>query len=150
MFNDSSASNENKTPILLHPRKRAELLEKGMALFNNELFFEAHEEWERLWLLEQGRDRLFIQGLIQVAGHLVHVQKGQWSGAMGLLKLAREKLLAPIGVSNPHYKALDIEPLLAALDYNEELLLKVNPTTPPPVAGAFLVPKLFLHHAGDF
>lgn len=131
----------DKTPILLHPNKRVQLLERGCGLFNDEHFFEAHEAWEELWHLENGRDRVFVQGLIQVAAHFVHVRKGNWSGARSVAELAREKL----GTSPAHrlYRELDIAPLFSSIDYNLGLLAKWKGHGPPPLPDAFLVPKLY-------
>ena len=139
-FDDS-----DKTPILLHPAKRAELLLKGQELFNDERFFEAHEAWEELWRAEAGRDRAFVQGLILVAGHFVHVGKGNWSGARSLAFLARGKFAA--AARQPVYRALDIAPLLAALDYNIALLdghiaHAIEVARPAPGTGSFITPKL--------
>ena len=135
-FDDS-----DRTPILLNPAKRIELLTRGQNLFNEEKFFEAHEAWEELWHVEQGRDRTFVQGLIQVAGHLVHIQKSNWSGAASLAQSAFQKFHLP--PSHRLYRELDLAPLLAALDFNVELLNKMlskSSTTPPE---SFLFPKLF-------
>lgn len=127
------------------PSKRTELLEKGITLFNGTHFFEAHEEWENLWHLEHGGDRVFIQGLIQVAGHLVLVQKRQWSGALALLRLAREKLRSPIAPVRPQYAALNLATLLGALECNEALLLEVEAGAPPPAASLFILPQLMVN-----
>ena len=135
---DDEAS--DRTPILLHPRKREELLTKGLNLFNNEQFFEAHEAWEDLWNLEQGRDRVFLQGLIQVAAHFVHLQKRNWSGARSIALNAQEKFRLP--PQHQLYKSLDIEPLTSALEYNYELLISMNHANPPELQN-FLIPKLF-------
>jgi predicted metal-dependent hydrolase len=57
--------------------------------FNRELFFEAHEVLEALWLPERkGPKDLFYKGLIQLAGAFVHVQKQRWQPAAALLLLA--------------------------------------------------------------
>ena len=106
----------DKTPVLLHPLRRAELFKAGQDLFNEEKFFEAHEEWEKLWRFEQGRDRTFVQGLIQVAGHFVHMQKENWSGAIRLAEKAKEKLILP--PADRHYRQVDTLPIVSALNYN--------------------------------
>ena len=61
--------------------------------FNRQLFFEAHEALEALWLQQRGgpKDR-FYKGLIQLAGAFVHAQKGRRGPAAALLKLARSNL----------------------------------------------------------
>lgn len=46
--------------------------------FNQQLFFEAHEVLEALWLPQrQGLNGRFYKGLIQLAGAFVHLQKGR-------------------------------------------------------------------------
>ena len=42
-------------------------LERGAALFNTGKFWEAHEAWEEAWLELENEEKLFLQGLIQVA-----------------------------------------------------------------------------------
>lgn len=130
-----------KTPILLHPARRIELLARGQTLFNDEEFFEAHEVWEELWHVEQGRDRAFVQALIQVAAHLVHLRKGNWSGASSVGKLARDKFVVP--AAHRLYRELDVTPLAAAVEYNMGLLARMSHIGPPPPPDAFLIPKLF-------
>ena len=40
---------------------------KGIEEFNQGLYFQCHETLEEVWLEEQGEDRLFYQGIIQIA-----------------------------------------------------------------------------------
>lgn len=72
---------------------------KGVAHFNAEEFFEAHEAWEDLWHATQGEERNFIQGLIQVTSSLHHLQIGNMRGAR-LLHDSGLELLAPYGDSH--------------------------------------------------
>ena len=73
--------------------------------FNQQLFFEAHEVLEVLWLARRGReDDLFYKGLIQLAGAFVHIQKKRRQPAMALFKLARENLNRYPAV----YQSLDV------------------------------------------
>jgi hypothetical protein len=61
--------------------------------FNSQLYFEAHEVLERLWLpLRRETDGNFYKGLIQLAGAFVHVQKGRSKPALSLLRLAQSHL----------------------------------------------------------
>jgi FMN phosphatase YigB (HAD superfamily) len=66
--------------------------EMGLGEFRKGRFFEAHEEWEALWKTAVGRDKVFLQGLIQLAAGLVHVQRGGFAPAERLFALALEKL----------------------------------------------------------
>lgn len=43
--------------------------------FNSQLYYEAHDVLEDLWLETKGADHRFHKGLIQVAGAFVHLQK---------------------------------------------------------------------------
>jgi predicted metal-dependent hydrolase len=45
------------------------------AAFNAQRYYEAHDILEHLWLRTEGADRDFYQGLIQLAGAFVHLQK---------------------------------------------------------------------------
>ncbi|MBI1178093.1 DUF309 domain-containing protein [bacterium] len=57
--------------------------------FNRELFFEAHEVLEELWLANrQGPNYSFYKGLIQLAGAFVHLQKDRLKPAVALFNLA--------------------------------------------------------------
>ena len=63
------------------------------ALFNQQLFFEAHEVLESLWLpvrRDAGGD--FYKGLIQLAGAFVHLQKNRLRPAAALFRLAQANL----------------------------------------------------------
>jgi predicted metal-dependent hydrolase len=61
--------------------------------FNRQLYFEAHEVLEHLWLPQRGGpDGPFYKGLIQLAGAFVHVQKNRPGPATALLKLAASNL----------------------------------------------------------
>jgi len=61
--------------------------------FNQQLFYEAHEVLEDLWLVDRhGPDGSFHKGLIQLAGAFVHLQKNRLRPAAALFKLARTNL----------------------------------------------------------
>src|SRR4051812_7377173 len=61
--------------------------------FNRQLFYEAHDVLEALWLPErQGPNGTFYKGLIQLAGSFVHLQKTPLRPAAAILKLARANL----------------------------------------------------------
>lgn len=78
--------------------------------FNRQLFFEAHEVLEDLWLEHrQGPNGAFYKGLIQLAGAFVHLQKGRARPAAALLKLAR----ANLEKYPPLHEQLDVATVLA-------------------------------------
>ena len=73
--------------------------------FNQQLFFEAHEVLEVLWLPQRGKTNdLFYKGLIQLAGAFVHIQKRRREPALALLRLAERNL----SQYPSNYEALDI------------------------------------------
>jgi predicted metal-dependent hydrolase len=64
----------------------------GIAAFNEEKFFEAHEVWEQVWKHAEGEQKTIYQGLIQAAAALLHVQRGNHRGAISTYLKARSKL----------------------------------------------------------
>lgn len=61
--------------------------------FNHQLFYEAHDVLENLWLADRhGANGAFYKGLIQLAGAFVHLQKNRLRPAAALFKLARTNL----------------------------------------------------------
>jgi len=84
---------------------------RGVARFNAGEFWEAHEEWEAVWLEEESELRLCYQGLIQVAGAFHHYRRGNWAGMAALLREGTEKLAR----FRPRALGLDLEALLAEL-----------------------------------
>src|SRR5438045_8252821 len=61
--------------------------------FNRQLYFEAHDVLEELWLANrQSPNYSFYKGLIQLAGAFVHLQKNRLRPAAALFKLAQTNL----------------------------------------------------------
>lgn len=61
--------------------------------FNRQLFYEAHDVLEDLWLPDRhGPNGNFYKGLIQLAGAFVHLQKNRPHPAAALFKLALANL----------------------------------------------------------
>jgi len=54
---------------------------QGIALFNEQYFFDAHDVWEDLWTETRGPDRLFFQSLIHAAVALYHWRTHNRPGA---------------------------------------------------------------------
>ena len=86
-------------------------LERGVVLFNDRQFFEAHEVWEEAWRRTGGDEARFLQGLIQVAAGFVKWQRGQSRGMTDLFAKGSEKL-APF---RPVHHGLDVAALLDAV-----------------------------------
>lgn len=69
-----------------------EALAKGVELWDEERFFESHELLEDVWQAAPERDRLFWQGVIQVAVGCTHHQRGNVHGSVALWRKAADKL----------------------------------------------------------
>jgi len=72
--------------------KESDQFRRGIASFNARRFFEAHEVWEELWLVEPEPEKTFLQGLIQLAAACHHHGRGNLSGAQSLLAAGLAKL----------------------------------------------------------
>jgi len=103
--------------------------------FNRQLFFEAHEVLEELWLPQRkGPNGLFYKGLIQLAGAFVHLQKNRPGPAAALYKLAQTNL----SKYPPRHDRLDLENVLARItDWLRQL--ESNGSTPLSPAPALLL-----------
>jgi predicted metal-dependent hydrolase len=81
--------------------------------FNRQLYYEAHEVLEELWLGERsGPNGLFYQGLIQLAGAFVHLQKQRFGPADALFRLAQNNLRLYLGV----HQQLDVAHVLELIN----------------------------------
>lgn len=87
-----------KTPII------DDKFQRGLKHFNNREFFEAHELWEEIWLVEAEPEKTFLQGLIQIAAAFHHYCRGNLQGAESLLASGIVKLTRFPG----HHRGLDI------------------------------------------
>ncbi len=108
--------------------------QEGIACFDSEHFFDAHEVWESLWHAlpkgpgseVPGGDRRFVQGLIQLAVSFEHWRRGNPRGARGQWEKARDKLTpcesprdgmdvaAMLGAAEAFYAARDLPAAEAA------------------------------------
>ena len=88
-------------------------LAKGMELFNQGEFYEAHEVWEETWGDSQMDDRHLLQGLIQVAAGFYKLQTGMPTGTVKLLEKAQGHLRA---VPDDFYN-LDLTTLLEKVEH---------------------------------
>jgi predicted metal-dependent hydrolase len=88
MSDEREMADERERPATAHRSSLAE----GVALFNDRKFWHAHEAWERDWLVAEGEERTFLQGLIQLAAAYHHVQRGTYAGGIRLFDAALEKL----------------------------------------------------------
>lgn len=98
-FTDSLANEIGKVVTLklldqplTEAREKEEILREGIALFNEERFWESHEVLERIWHPAEGEEKEIIQGMILTAAALVHAQKDRNETALGMLRKAEQKL----------------------------------------------------------
>jgi predicted metal-dependent hydrolase len=85
---------------------------RGVTLFNGGKFWNAHEAWEQVWGRHTADERLFFQGLIQLAAAYHHlVTTRRYAGLVNNLEKAEAKLTA----FRPRYLGVAIEPLLSLI-----------------------------------
>ena len=65
---------------------------RGLDLFNRREFFDAHEVLEDVWRAAPGKEKLFLQGLIQLAVGLHHYSTGNVAGARSVLARGQRNL----------------------------------------------------------
>ena len=84
---------------------------RGVAQFNEALYFECHDTLEDVWSGVRGESRDFFQGLIQVAVGFHHLASGNRSGAASLF----ERALRRLERYPPRYAGLEVERLRATV-----------------------------------
>jgi uncharacterized protein len=67
-------------------------LAEGLRLYRARRYFEAHEQWEGVWLRLQGADKTFVQAMIQLAAACHHYQHENRPGTRSLLLAALQRL----------------------------------------------------------
>ena len=87
---------------------------KGVDEFNQGLFFECHETLEEIWLEENGEERRFYQGIIQIAAGYFKLQQGVPAGAIKLWHSGLEKL-EPY---RPVYLGINVDAFVNAVKEN--------------------------------
>jgi len=88
-----------------------ELFFRGIREFNEGKFFEAHDSFEEIWQGYREPDREFLQGLIQAAVGLYHLEHRNLRGARSQLSKACSKLTA----YRPEHRGLSVDLLFASL-----------------------------------
>ena len=73
-------------------QEKDRLYQKGLDAFNSGRFYEAHEHWEEVWLKTANPDKMFLQGLIQVAAAFHHHSRDNFLGTRNLLRAGLLKL----------------------------------------------------------
>lgn len=69
-----------------------EAVKLGLALFDEERYWESHEALEAAWLRSNGDEKEILQGMILVAAAFVHLQKNEKDIALSVMKRAYDKL----------------------------------------------------------
>jgi len=85
----------------------------GLKKYKEGDFFLAHELWEDMWHFKQLKDRIFIQGLIQLSASFIKIQCGNLRGARSLLEKSINKFESYSSI----HRNIDVDHL------KEELLL---------------------------
>jgi len=86
-------------------------LRQGIALFNRGEFYECHEILEAAWLEASGSQKIFLQGLIQLAVAFFHLRRGNNAGSSRLLRAGLEKLSGCLASPQPVDLPALLEPL---------------------------------------
>jgi uncharacterized protein len=98
-------------------------LERGVKLFNAGNFQHAHEAWEDVWKRHDEDERLFLQGIIQLAAACHHVAAhSSYRGAVNNLIKSKGKL----EVFAPRYLHIEVQPLLDSIEQIKEELENIG------------------------
>ena len=119
--------------------------EHGVTLFNAGKFWHAHEAWELIWQQHGEDERLFFQGLIQLAAayHQLVVKRNYRAMSNNLDK-AVEKLL----VFQPEYCGISVTQVLAAVEETREEIDRVEGDRGSEF-NYTIIPKLQFHKPGN-
>ena len=115
---ESESIDAGADPVVAHPYYRA-----FFRCWNEQLYYEAHDVLEQVWLGKPGADANFFKGLIQAAGGFVHLQKNfeqpthpkhgkRLRPAVRLFRLA----LANLAPYQPRHHALNVTSLCELLE----------------------------------
>ena len=88
-------------------------LDRGVALFNQGLYWEAHEAWEEAWTPDRrGPDRGFYKGLIQVAAGCLHYRRRNRRGALNKWRSGAAYLRPYL----PRHHGVELAPLVERVE----------------------------------
>ena len=96
---------------------------RGIGLFNQAHFFDAHEALEDVWRAAPAENKKFLQGLIQVAVAFHHYSTGNRVGMRSVLERAIRNLSQPSG----SFGQIQLAPLLESLGRWREALDSGSP-----------------------
>jgi hypothetical protein len=112
----------------MDPTIQIEDYRRGLALFNQGEFFDAHEVLEDVWRPAPEAERKFLQGLIQVAVGLHHHSRGNLVGCRSLLARAHRNL----SLYPAEHQGVDLAALRNTLLEWTAALESNHPVPPPP------------------
>lgn len=87
-------------------------LERGIELFNEGRFWEAHEELEEAWNRAARTERFFVQSLVHCAAAWHHAAGGNFTGAVLQARRGIRKLAGYL----PEHEGLDTRALIGQLE----------------------------------
>ena len=88
-------------------------LQRGIELFNEGRYWDAHEAWEEAWMPDRhGPDSGFYKGLIQVAAGCLHYTRRNRRGTVNKWRSGAAYLRAYPAA----YRGVGLAPLLASVD----------------------------------
>src|SRR5262252_8086573 len=96
---------------------------RGIQLFNEHEFFEAHETWEDAWHMAYGLKHSFYQGLIQCAVALEHYRRSNPRGVLSLFRSYTTRLARV----PPVFMGLDLKGFLERMHAVLRPVLDANP-----------------------
>lgn len=102
-------------------------LRRGIELFNQGRYWDAHEAWEEAWMPDRrGPDGGFYKGLIQVAAGCLHYGRRNRRGTVNKWRSGADYLRPYL----PRHHGLELQPLVELVDANLESVLR-NPDAWP-------------------
>lgn len=101
------------------------IFQQAIAAFNRADFFSAHELFEDLWRVAPEDERLFLQGLVQLAVAFHHESQGNRTGAESVMKRALRNLSGYPG----QFAGVQLGPLRKSV---QEWTQSFGDGTPPP------------------
>jgi uncharacterized protein len=81
---------------------------KAIEQFNQAEFYACHDTLEAIWMDAMHPDKIFYQGILQIAVGLYHLSNANWRGAVILLGEGISRLRD----FQPHYETIDVEKLI--------------------------------------
>ncbi|TMC04177.1 MAG: DUF309 domain-containing protein [Chloroflexi bacterium] len=88
-------------------------LQRGVELFNQGRYWDAHEAWEEAWMPDRhGPDRGFYKGLIQVAAGCLHYGRRNRRGTVNKWRSGADYLRPYL----PRHRGVELAPLVARVD----------------------------------